>query len=78
MDRFALESHERAVRAIDEGRFENEIVSLATRRLDENGAVGDHATLVLEKSKLSLDDIDLIEINEAFASVILAWLGPLK
>ena len=30
-------------------------------------------TLVLEKSKLSLDDIGLIEINEAFASVVLAW-----
>ncbi len=30
-------------------------------------------TLVLEKSGLSLDDIDLIEINEAFASVVLAW-----
>ena len=30
-------------------------------------------TLVLEKAKLSLDDIDLIEINEAFASVVLAW-----
>ena len=30
-------------------------------------------TLVLAKSKLSLDDIDLIEINEAFASVVLAW-----
>jgi acetyl-CoA acyltransferase len=161
MDRLALESHERAVRAIDEGRFENEIVPLATRRLDENGVVGDHGnegdltfdegvrrgstleklsslppafvengrvtaasssqisdgaaavlvmseeragqlglrprarfhtfavaandpvimltapipatTLVLEKSKLSLDDIDLVEINEAFASVILAW-----
>ncbi|MDQ1359898.1 MAG: acetyl-CoA acyltransferase [Acidimicrobiaceae bacterium] len=161
MDRLALQSHERAIRAIDEGRFENEIVPLATRRVDENGAVGDHAsegeltfdegvrrgstleklsslppafiedgrvtaasssqisdgaaavlvmseeragqlglrprarfhtfavaandpvimltapipatTLVLEKSKLSLDDIDLVEINEAFASVILAW-----
>ena len=161
MDRFALESHERAIRAIDEGRFENEIVPLGTRRVDESGAVGDHGnegeltfdegvrrgstleklsslppafiedgrvtaasssqisdgaaavlvmseeragqlglrprarfhtfavaandpvimltapipatTLVLEKSKLSLDDIDLVEINEAFASVILAW-----
>ncbi len=30
-------------------------------------------TLVLEKSKLSLEEIDLIEINEAFASVVLAW-----
>jgi acetyl-CoA C-acetyltransferase len=33
----------------------------------------------LEKSGMSLDDIDLVEINEAFASVVLAWeseLGP--
>ena len=29
--------------------------------------------MVLEKSGLSLDDLDLIEINEAFASVVLAW-----
>ncbi len=27
----------------------------------------------LEKAKLNLDDIDLVEINEAFASVVLAW-----
>jgi len=27
----------------------------------------------LQKSGLSLDDIDLVEINEAFASVVLAW-----
>jgi acetyl-CoA acyltransferase len=27
----------------------------------------------LEKSKLRMEDIDLIEINEAFASVVLAW-----
>ncbi|HUY86899.1 MAG TPA: thiolase family protein [Acidimicrobiales bacterium] len=27
----------------------------------------------LEKAKMSLDDIDLVEINEAFASVVLAW-----
>jgi acetyl-CoA C-acetyltransferase len=30
-------------------------------------------TYALERSGLSLDDIDLIEINEAFASVVLAW-----
>ncbi|HVA53699.1 MAG TPA: thiolase family protein [Acidimicrobiales bacterium] len=30
-------------------------------------------TKVLERAGLSLDDIDLIEINEAFASVVLAW-----
>ncbi|QTI68806.1 acetyl-CoA C-acetyltransferase [Gordonia polyisoprenivorans] len=28
----------------------------------------------LEKTGLSIDDIDVIEINEAFASVVLAWL----
>ena len=28
---------------------------------------------VLERAGLSLDDIDLVEINEAFASVVLAW-----
>jgi len=30
-------------------------------------------TAVLERAKLTLDDIDLVEINEAFASVVLAW-----
>ncbi len=30
-------------------------------------------TAVLEKAKLTMDDIDLVEINEAFASVVLAW-----
>jgi acetyl-CoA acyltransferase len=30
-------------------------------------------TKVLERTKLSMDDIDLVEINEAFASVVLAW-----
>jgi acetyl-CoA acyltransferase len=28
---------------------------------------------ILEKSGLSIDDIDLFEVNEAFASVVLAW-----
>jgi acetyl-CoA acyltransferase len=28
---------------------------------------------VLERAKLDLDEIDLVEINEAFASVVLAW-----
>ncbi len=28
---------------------------------------------ILEKSGLSIDDIDVIEVNEAFASVVLAW-----
>src|SRR5690606_4068187 len=28
---------------------------------------------VLERAGMTLDDIDLVEINEAFASVVLAW-----
>ena len=28
---------------------------------------------VLERSKLTMEDIDLVEINEAFAPVVLAW-----
>jgi acetyl-CoA acyltransferase len=30
-------------------------------------------TRVLERAKLTIDDIDVVEINEAFASVVLAW-----
>jgi acetyl-CoA acyltransferase len=30
-------------------------------------------TKVLERAKMTLDDIDLVEINEAFSSVVLAW-----
>jgi acetyl-CoA acyltransferase len=33
---------------------------------------------VLERAGLTLEDIDLIEINEAFASVVLAWQKELK
>jgi acetyl-CoA acetyltransferase family protein len=33
---------------------------------------------ILARSGLSLDDIDLIEINEAFASVVLAWAQELE
>jgi acetyl-CoA acetyltransferase len=29
--------------------------------------------LVVERAGMSLGDIDLVEINEAFASVVLAW-----
>ncbi|MBX7160168.1 MAG: acetyl-CoA C-acetyltransferase [Acidimicrobiia bacterium] len=143
MERFALASHERALRAIDEGRFEREIApygdvavdegprrgtslekmaSLPTlvddgrltaavssqisdaaaailvvseRALDEHGltprARVHHMSVrgadpvwmltapipatehALARAGMSLDDIDLVEINEAFASVVLAW-----
>ncbi|MFI5953160.1 acetyl-CoA C-acyltransferase [Cryptosporangium sp. NPDC051539] len=33
---------------------------------------------LLSRNKLALDDIDVVEINEAFASVVLAWAQELK
>jgi acetyl-CoA C-acetyltransferase len=142
MERFAVESHERAIRARAEGRFENEIVPLGDCTFDEGPrepnwdkirslptlieggrltaavasqisdasaalliageqAVKDHGLTprarihhlsvladdpvmmlsapipaterALRKSGMRVDDIDLVEINEAFASVVLAW-----
>jgi acetyl-CoA acyltransferase len=149
LDAFSLQSHQRAARALHEGRFENEIIvvagadggqfsrdegvrpdtsleKLATlkpafkpdgkvtagnssqisdgaaallimteEKANELGlrprarfhafalAGVDPVTMltgpipatdkVLEKAKLKLSDIDLVEINEAFASVVLAW-----
>jgi acetyl-CoA acyltransferase len=34
--------------------------------------------MILERNDLGIDDIDLIEINEAFASVVLAWRRELE
>ncbi len=143
MERFALESHRRAVRAIDEGRFEGEIAPLGDVRRDEgprrdtslekmaklqpvvpggritaavSSQISDGASCMLiaseramkkhgltprarihhlsvraadpiymltapipatefalRKTGLSLADIDLVEINEAFAPVVIAW-----
>ena len=38
----------------------------------------DATNLLLESTGLSIDDIDLFEINEAFASVVLAWEREVK
>ena len=143
LEAFAFESHQRAIKAIDEGRFEREITPYegvttdegprrdtsreklaGLKPLAENGRItagvasqisdGAAAILVvseralkehnltprarihhmsvrgadpiymltapipatayaLDKTGMSLDDIDLIEINEAFAPVVLAW-----
>ena len=142
MEAFAVESHERAIRATAEGRFEREIAPLNGLATDEGPrepnwekirslkpltdggrvtaaaasqisdasaallivseqALRDHnltprarvhhmsvraddpiwmltapipaSRYALEKSGMSMDDIDLVEINEAFASVVLAW-----
>ena len=143
MEAFALESHRRAVTAIDEGRFEREILPYRDVGTDEgprrdtslermaslppltdggrvtaaaSSQISDAAAALLvvserglrehgltprarihhlsvrgadpifmltapipatayalERTGMSLDDMDLVEINEAFASVVLAW-----
>ncbi|XRQ16169.1 acetyl-CoA C-acetyltransferase [Actinomadura welshii] len=144
MERFAYESHQRAVRAIDEGRFEREIAPYEGVTTDEGPrrdttpekmaglktlvdggrltaalasqisdgaaalliaseqAVKDHGLTprarihhvsargedpirmlsapipatahALKKTGMTIGDIDAVEINEAFAPVVLAWL----
>ncbi|MBV8986062.1 MAG: acetyl-CoA C-acyltransferase, partial [Acidimicrobiia bacterium] len=143
MEQFAFESHQRAARDTNEGRFQNEIVPRNDVTADEGfrrettlekmatlkplvpdgrltaavssqisdasaamlvvseAALKTHGlkprarihhlsvrgadpiymltapipatAYALEKTGMSLDDIDLVEINEAFASVVLAW-----
>jgi acetyl-CoA C-acetyltransferase len=143
LERFALESHRRAVQAIDDGRFTEQIAPIAGLDADEGArrytslekmaelpalrdgwaitaavasqiSVGAAALLIasenavrthgltplarvhtltvvgddpvymltgpipatqaaLNRSGLSIDDIDTFEINEAFAPVVLAW-----
>jgi acetyl-CoA C-acetyltransferase len=147
MEAYALESHRRAIHAIDEGWFTNEIVPFGETTADEgprrdttlekmaelktlreggritaavSSQISDAASAVLVASEdavrrfdltprarvhhmsvraddpvlmltapiratryalgkagMTLDDIDLIEINEAFASVVLAWAKDL-
>jgi acetyl-CoA C-acetyltransferase len=143
LEKWALQSHQRAKAAITEGRFDNEIVPLGDATVDEGprdtslekmaslnvlveggkmtaavasqisdgasalllasgeavekhglkprarihhiSARGDDPIFMLsapipatqhalEKTGLTIDDIDVIEINEAFAPVVLAWI----
>src|SRR5690606_16002907 len=144
MERFAYESHQRAIRAIDEGRFEREIVPYGDVTTDEGPrrdttlekmaglktlvdggrltaavssqisdgaaalliaserAVKEHGLTprarihhisargedpirmlsapipatahALKQAGMTIGDIDAVEINEAFAPVVLAWL----
>ncbi len=147
MEAFAVTSHERALRARAEGRFDAEIVPLGDCTADEGPrepnwekirslptlteggrvtaacasqisdasaallvvnerGLADHGLTprarihhlsvraddpvwmltapipatahALERAGMTLDDIDLVEINEAFASVVLAWLAETK
>ncbi len=146
MEEFAVQSHERAIRARAEGRFDNEIVAygdvtqdegprepdlekirslkplieggrltaavasqisdaaaamlIASERAVEQHGLKPRARIhhlsvrgedpirmlsapipatryALDKAGMTLDDIDLVEINEAFASVVLAWAKEL-
>jgi len=146
MEAFAIESHTRAIRARDEGRFDREIVPVGDLHHDEGprepdvekirslnplreggrvtaavasqisdasaamliaseGALKTHGLTprarihhlslraddpilmltapipatrhALERAGMTLDQMDLIEINEAFASVVLAWAKDL-
>ncbi|MGY5029505.1 acetyl-CoA C-acetyltransferase [Streptomyces sp. 900116325] len=144
MEEFALRSHRRAIRAVDEGRFAHETVAYGDVTVDEgprrdttlekmaalppvldggtitaacSSQVSDGAAAMLiaseravaghgltprarihhlsvrgedpirmlsapvpatayalRKAGMTIDDIDLVEINEAFAPVVLAWL----
>ncbi|PXY25264.1 acetyl-CoA C-acetyltransferase [Prauserella endophytica] len=144
MEAYAYRSHQRALTAVEEGRFEREIVAFAGFAVDEGprpdttpekmaglkplsegsrltaavaSQISDAASAVLlasepfvnehglkprarihhisvraadpvwmltgpipatahalRKTGLTIDDIDLFEVNEAFASVVLAWL----
>src|ERR671924_1671910 len=116
LDAFSLESHRRALAAIEEGRFENEIVPIEvsnphtgvlfavdeTPRRDTSAerlaALAPRARFVsfglagvdpyrmlhgnpqacaraLERAGVGWDDISVIEVNEAFASVVLQFLN---
>src|SRR5436190_2036950 len=61
-DEWALRSHQRAVRAIDEGRFEREIVAVPVPQ---------------KRGGVSLDDVGLVELNEAFAAMTVACVKEL-
>ncbi|MBC8292978.1 MAG: acetyl-CoA C-acetyltransferase [Proteobacteria bacterium] len=148
MEEFAYQSHQRAIKAQDEGHFDREIVPLEGVTADEGprrdtslekmatlktlseggrvtaavasqisdassalliaseGAVKEHGLKprarihhlsvrgadpvwmltapmpatrwALEKTGMTLDDIDLVEINEAFAPVVMAWAKELE
>src|SRR5919109_96176 len=79
MDAYSLESHRRAVAAIDEGRFEREVVPVEVENPHAGVLVGVDETPRRDTSMealagLAWDDVAVIEVNEAFASVILQFL----
>src|SRR5437773_43144 len=64
MDEFSVESHRRAHQATEQGHFKSQLML--------EGPIPGTAA-VLKRAGLELKSIDLFEVNEAFASVVLAW-----
>lgn len=58
-------------------RFRSRVVVGSDPTLQLDGPIA-ASRLALERARLSIRDIDWIEINEAFASVVLAWAAELK
>ena len=55
-DRFALQSHERAVAAIDEGRFDDEIVPLELTERHYNGTDDGNGSVQTVETELTVDE----------------------
>lgn len=75
-DELSVRSHHRAIAAHDAGRFTEELVPVTVP-----GKRGKPDTVVdceLDCADLALDEIDLIELNEAFAAQVLAVLQRWK
>src|SRR5205823_877504 len=79
-DEFALRSHQRALSAREAGRYRAELLPVtvpgkqpATIDLDE----GPRADTSLEKAALSVNQLDLVELKEAFAAQSLAVIQEL-
>jgi acetyl-CoA acetyltransferase len=71
---YSLEVHQRALRAIEHGRFNREIVPLARVVHDETPRQTSLAKMAALAALDVLFGCDRVEINEAFASVAMAWL----
>jgi acetyl-CoA C-acetyltransferase len=87
-DEFGLLSQQRAHAAWSQQRFDGQIVPIdapvpesgngKTRRVDRDEGLMltgpiEATRALLNRNGMTLSDIDLVEINEAFASVVLAW-----
>jgi acetyl-CoA acyltransferase len=92
LDEFAARSHRLAAAAVEAGRFDAELIAWEldgeVRRGDQTVRPVDPVIMLtgpvpatrklLERNGLSISDIDLFEVDEAFSSVVLAWARELE